>query len=36
MGPYKQETANLITSNEEILNEKLHFYCSVRPMVPLL
>ena len=28
MWPNPQETADLITFNEEILNEKLHFLCS--------
>ena len=27
MWPYPQETADLITLTEEILNEKLHFLC---------
>ena len=30
MGPNQQETADLVTFTEEILNGKLHFLCSVR------
>ena len=30
MWPSSQETADLVTFTEEILNEKLHFLCSVR------
>ena len=30
MSPNPQESANLVTFNEEILNGKLHFLCSVR------
>ena len=30
MWPNPQETADLVTFTEEILNEKLHFLCSVR------
>ena len=29
MWPNPQETADLVTFTEEILNEKLHFLCSV-------
>ena len=37
MRPYPQETANLITSTEEILDGKLDFVCSVSTeLVPLL
>ena len=28
MSPNQQETADLVTFTEEILNEKLHFLCS--------
>ena len=28
MGPNQQETADLVTFTEEILNVKLHFLCS--------
>ena len=28
MWPNPQETAHLVTFTEEILNEKLHFFCS--------
>ena len=30
MRPNPQETADLVTFTEEVLNEKLHFLCSVR------
>ena len=30
MWPNRQETADLVTFTEEILNGKLHFLCSVR------
>ena len=29
MGPNPQETADLVTFNEEILNGKHHFFCAV-------
>ena len=29
MWPHPQENADLVTFTEEILNEKLHFLCSV-------
>ena len=29
MWPYRQFSADLVTITEEILNEKLHFWCSV-------
>ena len=32
MQPNPQETADLVTFTEEILNGKLHFLCSVREM----
>ena len=30
MRPNPQETANFVTFTEEILNGKLHFFCSVK------
>ena len=35
MGPYPQETADLVTFNEEILNRKLHFLRSALFTKPL-
>ena len=32
MQPNPQETADLVTFTEEILNGKLHFMCSERPV----
>ena len=36
MRPNLQETADLVTFTEEILNEKLHFLCSEYSASPIL
>ena len=36
MWPNPQETANLVTFTKEILNEKLHFLCSVWSLIILV